>query len=411
MGEMVFVVMFLACFDLKTTWSLLGMSVAALTDYNDSTCFCPWCDVCNHAASKGKLTPRAHTARTMADYPASLIAFLPLHLIFFCCLHAKMRVTEMLLRRLGEEAEERGRFAEWVAAVAKVTHFWAKLEKNGKGVKVPMVMGNRVEHILAEVIFAAGADSQGAFIAFVQAVWTLPGRVFDRAVLSDTERAKYDNTIKLWQAWQLINLAFHQAVWTAAELAVLRRTLADFGAKYKTLYTAERVFPYLHVLCCHLVEQLERAAAMGLSLSDISNQSAEHRHKLDRQWYFNSCCKDGTIGRRLLLDGLQNVNRVFTNAREQLMLKAFRLLVHLWPRETDHGAFDVSAVFPDDSPERGWGTLNSPTVEAISEEDLVLAVGMAFEAAGDIDAEGGAEVVAAAAAPDARASRRRRRDN
>lgn len=168
---------FVGCFDLKTLWSLLGMSVAALTDFNDTTCFCPWCNVTNRASDKGCCRPGKHRKLTHEDHLSSLLlGILPLKYVFFCCLHAKMRITEMLLRRLGERAVEKKHFTEWVLAVAKVTTFWAGEQKDGKGIKIPMMMGRRIEQILEEVIFNAAAGATGgAFLPFVQAVYAEPG--------------------------------------------------------------------------------------------------------------------------------------------------------------------------------------------------------------------------------------------
>jgi hypothetical protein len=167
-------------------------------------------------------------------------------------------------------------------------------------------------------------------------------QLFDERNLNATDRSKFENTLKLWDAWRHVAKSMRAKEHTEDDLKQLSSVLRRFGALYMLLYTAQRVFPYMHFLCssCHLVEQIRAVEKMGHTFSDVSNQSFEHRHKIVRSWFFASTNKDGTTGARN-----RNGGQTTADSRLQIMCKAYRILMHLWPEVSEHATFETTLLF------------------------------------------------------------------
>jgi hypothetical protein len=353
-------VSFKACFDLKTLWAMLDMDCGVLTLENGKL-FCPWCKVTNNVLDKSvwsghtahcndfkcecsedgngcdantkgaREAPDGKTHLPTCSHPCSLLkGVVELCDVVLCVLHCKMRITENLLKRLGEKAVERGTFDTWVSAVSAITHFWAVHDK-GK-VTVPMFMGNRVDKLLSDnthltsIVHAVYGPSDASRLK----------PAFNINKLTKDDKQDCENFIKVFTLWRKCK----DTIWanndstSAATIKELRKNTVAMGDLYIEMFGAKRVFPYLHVLVCHAADMLERHG----NLVRLCNEGTEHAHKLHRQAFMNATCKGGKVGRQKKRGG---GGKRETSAREQVMLKFYRI----W-NATAPDVFDTSNGFP-----------------------------------------------------------------
>lgn len=81
-----------------------------------------------------------------------------------------------------------------------------------------------------------------------------------------------DYTQKIWECWQIIDNSLSTADTFTSELRV---ALAQFGQWVTTIYGHAAVTPYMHIVCEHTEELIDKFGC----LSRLSQQGFEHCHK------------------------------------------------------------------------------------------------------------------------------------
>jgi hypothetical protein len=319
-------------FDLKTLAQLHRMSCAPMTEKSTHE-ICGLC-TCN-ATPKSKSQVHGHRKRTYTDLPNSLLdGVLELFDIPFCIVHCKMRTTEHMLERLGEKALEKGTFVTWLHTARRVCpSFWAWTKKNGKRIKIPMMMGPKCEKFVATVEVEVEGEAPVTEFAFLQML---------RAIFGSTDRAKnktpfneecarlkdcndYQALVKLWTTWESTNRLMKLHTPEQADIDALRESATQFATQWVVIYGAKTVFTYLHYIACHAADLMQRHG----NLVDWSQQGAEHAHKIQRQHQHNTQ-NDGAPGKRKR-DG---EDKIASDSRRQVILRSYRILHHQLPTVT-----------------------------------------------------------------------------
>jgi hypothetical protein len=362
-------------FDLKTLAQLHKMDCAVM----QATSTHEFCGLCRcRATPEEKSRWHGHAKKTYDHLLDSLLkGVLDIDDIPFCIVHCKMRTTEHLLQKMGEKALENKRFKRWLQAARHTcSGFWAWTKKNGKRIKVPMMMGPKCEKFLVQVPVQGAEEgvTEFAFHSMIRAIFGPSDNAktptpFDYDKLQKKDKDSFDELVQLWTAWAETNKLMKLYEPTPKDISSLRQEAVSFANKWVQIYGKATVFTYLHYIACHAADLMERHG----NLVDWSQQGSEHAHKIQRQYQENTT-NDGATGKRK-----QGEEMKFSDSRKQVMLRTYRVLHHQLPSvlttsfggkvKLDHAA-DIADIAAADEEEEVADEANARAeVQAANAED------------------------------------------
>lgn len=122
-------------------------------------------------------------------------------------------------------------------------------------------------------------------------------------------------TIDLWRSWNAIQKYLTgPGPFSDEQLTQLQQHLTDFGDAYVNRYTRQRVTPYVHILCAHLVEVLKKYKSVGI----YAQEGFEATHKFHRRIFQR--CSSHRGSRSRISSILQIFQRIYRTIKLRLML-------------------------------------------------------------------------------------------
>jgi len=189
----------------------------------------------------------------------------PFKRIIFCELHAKLRITEKLLKLLAAKALGRG--SAFVTALEtklqEILHYpdfkFIRSKKADAHLVVPGLAGNWADTLLQH--------------------WK------EFVPIGDPRQA----TEKCWKRWASIVKHFHFKDIPGDILPTLRVLLREFGEQFVAAHGIFHVTPYVHIIVCHF----EYFVREHHSVSIFSQQGFEAAHRLQRMFFARSTSRGG----------------------------------------------------------------------------------------------------------------------
>jgi len=232
--------------------------------------------------------------------------FIPLNNIIYCALHAKLRITNKLMKLLATIAYKQGVlefFGETVREIG-IHDFEANYDegthnRKAKGVIISSLSGKKCDKVIDNLE------------TIVQILFS------DICVGTTISDEKQDTLMELFYHWRSICKIIQDPKMIDSEIIdTIDETLIKFGKAWTEIFTVDHVIPYIHVVICHTKKFLQEHGSIGM----FSQEGFEGAHKLQKRIYYFSTSHDGQVSQ----------SKFKVSSIQQILLKFFRMYFLQW---------------------------------------------------------------------------------
>jgi hypothetical protein len=185
----------------------------------------------------------------------------------YCTLHARLRISEKILRSSLELCEKSGKWSEAVQKIKKISrHFDALKLKNGfisiKNVSTlpaleKIMTSEKLRQKLANMAFPP--KIQNELPEATRKALEKRGAIVP--VDDDINKVARERLEAIWKQWSAIFIDLPKA--TSQNMGDLISNINNFGLNFVALFGGQEVTPYIHVLCGHTEMLIKEVDNLG----------------------------------------------------------------------------------------------------------------------------------------------------